>query len=183
MRALVALVCCAAVTGGVALAACGGSTSSIAPGDGGARDGISSADGPTGSEGGDAASTDSSASVDADGGSAVEAGPPCAAPTDPSKSALCLDVVPETIAFTSDPRFDGKGLMVAEVFDTNIPDLPDGGSVTPLAAVSLPGDGGTLDLSQPIPPIRFDGLPTAVYARVLFTDNPQPNAQVGAGFC
>ena len=178
MRALVSLVCCAALAGGASLAACGGSTSALAPGDGGATDSAAPTEGGTTPDG----AADAPGATDADAGPPVDAGPPCAPPADPTKSSLCVGVVPEAITFTTDPRFDGKGILVAEVFDTNTPDLAEGGSVQPLAAISLPGDGGTIDLSQPIAPIRFDGLPTAVYARVVFSDDPQANAQVGAGF-
>jgi hypothetical protein len=91
-------------------------------------------------------------------------------------------VVPEAIAFTADPAFDGKGYLVAQVFDTPLPDAPDGGEVPSLAAQTFgEPDAGTVDLSQPLPAIRFDGLPATVYTRMVFVDGPTPTGSIGAG--
>jgi hypothetical protein len=98
---------------------------------------------------------------------------PCDPPADPTKAALCVTLAPEAITFTSDPRFDGKGYLVAQLFDLALPDYPDGGEMPALAAQTFgEPDAGTVDLSQPLPVIRFDGLPTTVYPRVVFFDDP-----------
>src|SRR5262252_2520161 len=109
-----------------------------------------------------------------------DAGPPCAPPTDKTKSALCVVVAPEAIAFLSDPNFDGKGLLAVDVHDAPNPDAPDGAPLPSLQTTILPGlDAGELDLSAPIPVVRFDGLPPTVYPRAIFVDSrlgPKPNA-------
>jgi hypothetical protein len=178
MRALLTLVGVGCFGCGLALAACGGATSSSLTGvDSGGADGTTEA-GLDGSSGGDVTSTDGG-----DGGMATETGTPCAAPGDPTKSAMCLTIVPESITFTSDPKFDGKGWLVAQVFDTATPTLSDGGEVPALATMELPPggqDAGSIDLSQPIQVLRFDGLPATVYTRVVFLDDPAPNPQIGA---
>ena len=183
MRALVTLVCVGSMAGGLLLAACGGATSSNIAGSDSGSDGstvdtgiggMDSSPGTDGPGGGDAA----------DSGSSGEAGSPCAPPADPSKSALCLTLVPESIAFTSDPSFDGKGWLIAQIFDSAQPDYPDGGQKPDLAHAELPPglpDGGTIDISQPIPMLRFDGLPSTVYVRAVFFDNPNPPTPVGPG--
>jgi hypothetical protein len=108
----------------------------------------------------------------------VDAGA-CAPPSDPTKGALCITISPEAIAFTSDPNFDGKGPLVAQVFGTNLPDLPDGGSVVALAT----GTTTQVDLSQPVPVIRFDNLaPGTVYPRAVFADPVMPTSNLAAGF-
>ncbi len=182
MRALLTLVCVGCFGCGLALAACGGATASSLTGGDGGPDGTSGS-GLDGSAGGDVTPVDEGA----DGGPSMsgETGTPCPAPSDPTKSALCLTVVPENIAFTSDPNFDGKGWLIAQVFDTPTPDLPDGGELPALASVALPAGGPDagpiVDLSQPIPMLRFDGLPTTVYARVIFEDPVSPTTAVAAG--
>jgi hypothetical protein len=107
---------------------------------------------------------------------------PCSPPADPSKAALCITVAPEPMSFTSNPDFDGKGYLVAQVFDTSLPDYPDGGEEPALAAQTFgEPDAGTVDLSQPLPAIRFDGLPATVYPRVVFVDGPTLSGSIGAG--
>ena len=184
MRALVTLVCVGSTACGLFLAACGGATTSNLAGSDSGTDassgdtggvGLDSSQGSDGNQGGGDA---------ADSGSSSEAGPPCAPPADPTKSALCLTLVPESIAFTSDPSFDGKGWLIAQIFDSTLPDYPDGGQKPDLASAELPPglpDGGTIDISQPIPVLRFDGLPSTVYVRAVFFDNPNPPTPVGAG--
>jgi hypothetical protein len=186
MRAVLTLVCVGSMACGGILAACGGSTSSNLSGSDSGSDGtaaeassggMDTGTGNDGQGGGDSG-------MGSDTGSTGEGGSTCAPPTDPSKSALCLTLTPESIAFTSDPAFDGKGWLIAQVFDTALPDYPDGGSKPPLAAMELPPglpDGGTIDLSQPVPVLRFDGLPSTVYVRAVFEDNPMPPTAVGAG--
>ena len=178
MRALVSLVCVGSMATGLLLAACGGATSSSIAGSDSGSDGSTVDTGTGGMDsspgGGDAA----------DSGSSGDAGPPCAPPADPSKSALCLTLVPETIAFASDPSFDGKGWLIAQIFDSAQPDYPDGGQKPDLAHAELPPglpDGGTIDISQPVPVLRFDGLPSTVYVRAVFFDNPSPPTPIGPG--
>jgi hypothetical protein len=62
-------------------------------------------------------------------------------------------------------------------------DLADGGSATPLATVVLAqGDaGGPVDLSAGPPLSRIDGLPSTVYLRAIFVDNPTPPSGLGYG--
>jgi hypothetical protein len=126
--------------------------------------------GGTGSDGG--------STVD---GTAVDATPPppCAPPTDPTKAALCIQVSHEKIDFVpNDPRLDGKGVVIAQVFAAPNPGYPDGGEMPALATATIPGlDGGLdasaeWDLTTDIPVIRFDGLePGTAYPRVFFIDN------------
>lgn len=197
------------------LAACGGSSDDGGGGAGGAS-GSAGSGGAAGSGGsggtagsGGSAGASGDASVEAsdgaagDGGAgggagdgAAEASDACADPTDASKAALCLVVQPDAITFVpGDPAFDGKGVLAIDLFDTPSPDLPDGGTVTPLASVLLPvqsSDGGIseADLATlAAQPIRFDDLPPTVYARVFFADDtsmlvspqdgPRPGLWVG----
>lgn len=176
MRGWLALICA-----GLVLAACGGATASSITGDG---DSGATAEAASGTDG--AAGADATQGGDAgDAGITAETGPSCAPPTDPTKSALCLTLTPEDIAFTSDPRFDGKGWLVAQAFGTSLPDLPDGGELPALAALELPPGGPdagpAVDLSQPVPTLRFDGLPPTVYVRAIFVDSPAPDPTVQAG--
>jgi hypothetical protein len=121
------------------------------------------------------ASADGAIDGGAGGDASADAAPPCDPPTDPTKSALCLRITPEGITFLADQNFDGKGLLLVDVHDTAQPDLPDGAPLPALATSVLPDggfDGGVqLDLSAPIPVVRFDGLPQTVYPRVIFVDS------------
>ena len=114
----------------------------------------------------------------------VDAGIPCAPPSDPQKSSICIVVTPEAIQFLNgDPDLDGKGFGVIEVQSGPNPDLPDGGQVTPLGTSTFGvGDAGEFDLASPIPMVRFDGLPAKVYPRVLFVDVKAPGKQPGPGW-
>jgi hypothetical protein len=176
--------------GCLAVQACGGSTAGMAPLDG-------STDGAD--LGGDAAPDTTmptpeaapDAPVDAaapmDTSSPVDAGPPCAPPVDPTKAALCITFTHEALSFVaSDPSLDGRGLLAVDVHDTANPDSPEGGSLPALTGAVFPpadgGDGGELDLSAPLPTVRFDGLPaTVVYPRGIFLDS-RSTQKVGAGW-
>jgi hypothetical protein len=121
-----------------------------------------------------------------DGGTGPGEGPsptPCAAPSDPTKAALCITVAPEAIQFVaSNPDFDGKGLLVAEVFDTQFPNLADGGTAVPLQSVEYSG-AMNIDLSQTLPVIRFDGLPVeTVFPTIVFSDVATPTSDLQAGY-
>jgi hypothetical protein len=146
-------------------------------------------------EGGDAARMDST--TDGDGGPTGDApgdaprdgdgGPQCPPPTDSTKAQACLTFTPEVMNLLNgagdagtDPRLDGMGRLLIQVFDTATPSIPsdagDGGLPAPLAQILYPpplADGGTLPevgvYSLPVIPI--DGLPATVYIRTLFIDN------------
>jgi hypothetical protein len=194
---LASLTGCALACGSLAVA-CGGTETHLGDtGDGGGSggDAASEASGPA-TDGGPGAMPDGTIGPGSDGASgddgspfldagtpAVDAATPgCAPPGDPSKAALCLHLAPEAIAFTSDPKFDGKGYVVAEVFDTPHPDA-DGGSVPALATTLLPSGAPatTLDLAQGVPVARFDGVPSTVYVRAIFVDDPALKPSLGAG--
>jgi hypothetical protein len=102
---------------------------------------------------------------------------PCAAPSDPTKRALCIVPQPESIQLLSDPALDGNGIMLVQVYDVPVPDLADGGEVEPLAATVLPeqppGTNPPLEMNiyDPISDLRYDDLPATVYVRILFFDN------------
>lgn len=157
------------------LVGCGGSDAAkVAGGDGGGdvTTGPDGAGGDDGSGGGGDAAGGGDAS---DGG-----GSACEAPTDPTRASLCVSLTPEAIAFLNDPAFDGRGLLGVQVFSNAHPD-DDGGDASLAGPVILPAlDGGAvdggialLDLRQPIPQVRFDGLPaTTVYVRAVFIDDP-----------
>ena len=133
------------------------------------------------------ASTDTRAAdvtVDSGGGDRMadtatsEGGPTCAPPSDPSKAALCITIAPETIAFIqNDARFDGKGVMFVTVYSEAMP--PDDGGALLGSPVIMPAqdggaDGGVaqMDLSQPVPVVRIDGLPAGtVYPRAYYFDD------------
>ena len=175
MRALLTALCVGWLGLGVVLAACGGATASnIAGGDSGG--------GGPGVDGGGGGGDGGIMTTGPEAGEASTGTPPCAAPADPTKAALCITMTPEAIAYTSDPDFDGKGYLVAQVFGASLPDDPDGGEVPALAAQTFGApDAGTVDLSQPLPTIRFDGLPATVYPRVVFVDGPTLSGSIGAG--
>jgi hypothetical protein len=165
-------------------AACGGAQSSdITSSDSGA-DGTASEGGSGSSGGGGDAMHGGEGSTPQDGGAPEGGVAPCPPPADPSKASLCLMLAPEDIAFTGDPRFDGKGWVGVQVFDSAFPDSPDGGSKPALATAVLPAgapDAGTIDLSQGVPMVPFDGLPDTVYVRAIFIDNPAPTGAIAAG--
>jgi len=104
----------------------------------------------------------------------------CAPPTDATKAALCIQLQPEAMSFLpTNPKLDGKGVLIVQLFDTAKVDGPDGGEVPAVATVVLPSPGadggqteGTL-ASVTAQPIRFDNLPvpSALFARALFFDD------------
>ena len=174
--AIVAFVCAGFGGAGVVVAGCGGSDATSAPSDA-STDSSATGDGTTGQD---------SASGDGGIADASDAGPPCAPPADPTKSSLCIRIAPEAIQFlANDPSLDGKGFMVVDVHDVANPDQPDGAPIPPLQQRILPGDGGAdageLDLSAAVPTIRFDGLSSTVYPRVVFVD-ARGSTKVGAGW-
>jgi hypothetical protein len=158
--------------------ACGGATAGNLAGGGDA-----STEGGPGGGGAGGPEAGTTPTGDA-GGPTTGNPPPCDPPSDPTKAALCIAVTPEAITFTSDPGFDGKGWLIAQLFATPLPDAPDGGEVPSLAAQTEGApDAGAVDLSQPVPVLRFDGLPApaTVYPRVLFEDDPNAGGSLGPG--
>jgi hypothetical protein len=150
------------------LSSCGGSDATIHGGDASTLD-SSGGDSTTG----DAAPQDAGPAAPTPE-AATDAGE-CAPPSDPSKAALCVTLTAETVQFLPTvPEFDGKGVLLVAV-QANA--MPEGGA--PLGSpVILPqldggGDAGLIDLSQPLPAVRIDGLPpTTVYPQALFIDDP-----------
>lgn len=167
------------VTGAAGVfAACGEDDVSIPPGASGAPDGAPSGEG--GGGGGD------DAAIGADGGSdvVVDSGKPCAPPTDPTKAALCIDLIPETMKFEAASDFDGRGVLFVGAYGTAQPDN-DAGGVAPLSSVSIPSadggvDGGAEADLRSLPEIRFDALDRdKVFVRAGFVDGAvraQPEA-------
>ncbi|MBE7482266.1 MAG: hypothetical protein HS104_20090 [Polyangiaceae bacterium] len=138
--------------------------------------------GAAGSSGGAAGSAGSGGA----GGAAGAAGAggttsvSCAPPSDVTKAAVCVLLQPEPMKFLpTDPKLDGKGVLVVQLFDTAQVETADGGEVPAVATVVLPtpsSDGGQSEdtlanLTQQ--PIRFDALPvpSALHARALFFDD------------
>jgi hypothetical protein len=158
--------------GGLAawLAACGGDDNGMAPSANDASLPDSGSPDSTMAE----PSSDAGAPGDAKSPTGGDAGS-CAPPSDPTKAALCLTVSPESVQFVpSVPAFDGKGVLLVAI---QAMAMPDGGQPV-VAPVIMPDpdgglDGGLVDLSQPIPTIRVDGIPaTTVYPQVVFIDDP-----------
>ena len=140
-------------------------------------------DGGAGVDSGGNNTTDGSNGGSDGGGGGADSGQdagavPCAPSNDPKKAALCIVVEHETIAFlANDPRFDGLGAMIAQVFAHAVPDFPDGGEEPAIATVVLPGadggaDAGEFDLKSQTATFRFEVTPGTVYPRVTFIDNP-----------
>jgi hypothetical protein len=182
----VATVCAA---GSLAVQACGGNAVSMAALDGSTdapnvSDATSEATTPT-PEAAPDAPADAAAPVDT--GGPADAAAPCAPPSDSTKAALCIAFTHDALSFlASDPSFDGKGLLAVDVHDTPNPDAPDGGSLPALTGAVFPptdgGDAGEVDLSSPLPTVRFDGLPaTVVYPRAVFLDS-RSTQKVGPGW-
>ncbi len=180
MRCALTLVLIGLPAAAALVTACGGAEATVPGGrDGGSEAGLEAAvDGARVPSDGSLAANDGagdSAYAAPEAGTVEDAGVACGPPSNPTMAALCLHLVPESIAFTTDPKFDGKGYLLAQVFDTSHPDLPDGGSVPALGTALLPPGatgGASLDLSQGAPTIRFDDLPRTVYVRALFEDDP-----------
>ena len=186
MRTRLAL-CLALTFGGVAAAAsgCGGDSDDDPFGGSAGKDGGGGSSGKAGtggglgsggSTGGSGGSTGGSGGSLGTGGSAGagDAGP-CKAPTDATKASLCLRIVPEAMRFETDPRLDGNGVLIVQVYDTEAPDPSDGGQATPpLVQRLIPqqGDAAPAEISlTQLPELEFDGLPALVYVRAFFIDN------------
>jgi hypothetical protein len=172
-------VACVSVLGAFVYACGSDSGVSIPGGD----DGGGGADGSTTDGGGNAGNDSGGGGADSgqDAG-----GVPCAPPSDPKKAALCIVVDHETIAFlANDPRFDGLGAMIAQVFVHAVPDFPDGGEEPALATVVLPnavdggGDAGEFDLKSQTANFRFEVTPGTIHPRVFFIDNPTSTLAAG----
>ena len=161
-RGLLLLGCLGVGAFGATVQACGSDSSNATPHD-------ASADSPSDAAPDDSAPADASPE------------PHCLGPSNSSKSSLCVRVAPEAIQFlANNPDLDGKGILAFDIHDAPNPDAPDGAPLPALQAVILPGlDAGEVDISLGVPAIRFDGLPTTVYPRVIFVDarnTPRPTA-------
>jgi hypothetical protein len=175
-----------AAAGGGVFAACGGSTNNNV-GDDASTEGGADVGTPEGNRGdsGDAGNPSDTGGGDADAGAS------CAPPANASQGAVCVTLTPETIQFlANDPRFDGKGVLVVALYSVATPPN-DGGDVVGTPVLLPPQDGGSfdggfaqLDLSQPVPVVRFDGVPPGtVYARAIFIDDvSKPPTDVGPGW-
>jgi hypothetical protein len=156
-------------TAALGLPSCGGDeASAVHPADASTLDSGGGGDSTVVEAAGDDASPGTDAMAVADAGG-------CAPPSDPTKAALCVTLTAETVQFlASDPQFDGKGLLLVAVQASA---MPDGGpAVAPpaiLPDLDAGGDAGLVDLSQPIPSVRIDGIPPAtVYPQAIFIDDP-----------
>lgn len=171
-------VACASALGAF-IYACGSDSNVTIPGDdaGYTGDGALPADAPTGGN------DSGNGGVDSGQDAGVV---PCEPPADPKKAALCIVVDHETIAFlANDPRFDGLGAMVAQVFVHAVPGFPDGGEEPALATVVLPnaldggGDAGQFDLKNQTANFRFEVTPGTIHPRIFFIDNPTSTLAAG----
>lgn len=160
-----------------------GSGGSSAGGNGGtAASGGTGGTVATGGSGGNGAGGGSAGTA----GAPPDAPAPCAPPLDPTAAAVCVQLAPERVTPVSlDPDLDGQGVLVVEVFDEPNPELPDGGSVTPLATRTFGNSGDLLDITGALPELRFDDLPNTVYLRATFFDAeptgpfPRPGVWLG----
>jgi len=129
------------------------------------------------------AASDAEASVQVDG----DAAPQCTGPAVSTNASACLVFTPEMMNLLNggdagtDPRLDGMGRLLVQVYDTATPTIPtsdagDAGLPQALVTIEWPpplADGGM----QPevsvnsLPVIPIDGLPATVYIRAFFIDN------------
>jgi hypothetical protein len=173
--------------GALCSAACGGDTKENAftegggsggqagsAGEGGASGGSSPEGGSGGMANGGVSSGGGGNSSAGAGGSGGAASGGCAPPANVSETAICLTLVPEQVTFEADPKFDGSGILLVEMFDR--PDPPSGTGSLALYSQVIPADaamGGEVSLSAlPSPRITRENMPATVYFRVIFFDNP-----------
>lgn len=149
-------------------ASAGGSTSATGGSTGSGGSGGSGQAGAGGSAGGTGGASTGGAT--GAGGASTDAGAPCAPPANPAETALCVIFAPEAINVQTDPALDGKGTLLVQVFDTPTP--PDK-NAKPLVERLLPiNPKNELSISS-LPVERLVGtLPSTVYVRALFIDNP-----------
>jgi hypothetical protein len=171
---------------GVTLGACGSDSDDRGAGGTGAAGGTGGS--VTGGAGGAAGTATGGSAGAATGGSAgtVTGGSPgtggsggappgCAAPTGPNETAICLTLDPEIMTFQDDPRLDGSGVLRVEMFA--IDDPPEEAEAIALYHAIFPSDaetGGEISLNAlPSPRIALPDVPSTVYFRVAFVDNPE----------
>jgi hypothetical protein len=121
----------------------------------------------TGGSGGTAGAGGTGGSGGADGGS-------CAAPTNAGLSRACLTFAPEAIAVQAgDPQLDGQGVLLVLVYNTATPG-PTDTPIAPPIRYPPPSDAGPTQVSISSLPntLSIDNLPSTVYIRALFVDNP-----------
>lgn len=157
----------------------GGSGGSDASSGGGSAGAGGSSGGASGG-GGTSATGGTGGATGGAGGTGGAPPVPCAPPTDPTKAAVCIQLAPEPMKFLpTDPKLDGKGVLVVELFDQQKVETADGGTIPALAAKVFPApaaDGGQGEdtlANLTAQPIRFDGvpMPSSVYARAIFVDD------------
>ena len=164
----------------------GGKAGSGGKDGGGARGGAAGSGGAAGGGGigGSVAGAGGAGGAGGDAGGAGGTGGavtvPCDPPTTATKAAACIQLAPEAMKFLpSNPKLDGKGVLVVQIFDTAQIELADGGETKAVAGVVLPAtspDGGQPEdtlANLTAKPIRFDDLPmpAKLYARALFIDD------------
>ncbi len=95
----------------------------------------------------------------------------CARPA--ARSAICVELAPELIDFERDPKRDGRGRLLVQVYDSPEPETFDGGQQLPIAQRFYPSGDPNEEMSiRDLPIVRFDDLPPTVYVRHVFLDNP-----------
>jgi hypothetical protein len=178
-----------ATTGAAGLVvACGGSSNNGTLGAGSDGGGADATMTMSGDGGGSEAASASGAEAGTDGSSSMDGGdsgtPACAGPSVPTNAAVCVTVSHEAIAFLTDPNFDGKGLLTIGVYSNAHP--ADSAALAPSVLLPAqdagPADGGLalIDLSQPVPVVRFEVPATTAYVRAIFIDNPASLADGGS---
>jgi hypothetical protein len=111
--------------------------------------------------------------VAADDQSADGGGPQCPPLADPTKAQACLVLAPEVLNVeVSNTFLDGKGQLIIQVFDTATPDVA-AQPIVPAILYPAPSDAGPQESDvYSLPVIAIDGLPSTVYIRTYFIDNP-----------
>jgi hypothetical protein len=139
----------------------------------GASGAAAGAQGGTGT-GGTSPGTGGSAGATASGGSAGSSGAAgCLPPANKMQTAVCVTLLPETITPEPDPELDEKGVLAIQIFDTPNPPAKDASKVA-LAERIVPANPGTAEVA--LADVKTERLvatlPSVVYVRALFIDNP-----------
>src|SRR5687767_11983594 len=101
------------------------------------------------------------------------------APSAGDETTVILKLQPEDMTFESDPKLDGSGQLVVEVFDTPHP-FRSTGRARALYERRFPAGadgGGELSLrALPAPRLTLRNAPSTLYVRVTFFDDAQASA-------